>query len=236
MTHNFAHLQAGIRGLEVCPSQIPFPCPVLDYGLCWMRSPCVWEESFPSQRAAAQNAEETFLPIYQQAEEWVRCYTDADNLDSWFDTFHRSLNRHLGELRDALPPMRTQQTAPVLNRITALLLPDKVLAELEADPSLLYRAHTLSHPSHYLRHAEYSTYDSSEGETGIIWFLGKLLIRHGYDLLPAIIALEADLQQKAEDYQRICAGRAENAIHKHIVVPLQKLLPMLYQTLSTQGT
>lgn len=236
MTHNFAHLQVSIRRLEACPSQISHPCPVLDYGSRWMRSPCVWEESFSSQRSAAQNAEETFLSIYRQAEKWTRRYTDAENLDSWFGTFHRSLNQHLGELRDALLPLRTQQTASVLNRINALLLPDKVLAELQESMSLQRSIHTLGHPSYYLKHTEYSTYDSSEGETGITWFLGKLLIRHGYDLLPAITALEADLRQKAEDYQRACTGQAENALQKHILAPLQTLLPILYQILSEQET
>lgn len=236
MTHNFTRLQAGIRRLEACPSQLPHPSPALDYGPRWMRSPCVWEESFPSPRSAAQNAEEIFLPIYRQAEEWLRHYIDTNNLDSWFGTFHRILNRHLRELRDALLPMRTQQTAPVLNRINALLLPDKVLAELEANPSLLYSAHTLSHPSQYLRHTEYSNYDASEGETGITWFLGKLLIRHGYDLLPAITVLEADLQQKAEDYQRTCIIQAENSLQKHIIMPMNPLLPILYQLLDTQNS
>ena len=96
--------------------------------------------------------------------------------------------------------------------------------------------HTLSHPSYYLKHTEYSTYNSSEGETGITWVLGKILVRHGYDLLPAITALEADLRQKAEDYQRVCTGQAENALKKYILAPLQTLLPILYQILSEQET
>ena len=236
MTHNFVHLQADIRRLEACPSQIPHPCPVLDYGSRWMRSSCVWEESFSRQRSAARNAEETFMPIYRQAEEWMRRYTDTDNLDSWFGTFQRSMNQHLGKLRDALLPLRTQQTASVLNRINALLLPDQVLAELQESMSLQRSIHTLGHPRYYLKHTEYSTYDSSEGETGITWVLGKILIRHGYDLMPTITALEGDLRQKAENYQRTCTGLAEHALQRHMVAPLQTLLPMLYQILSEQET
>ena len=232
MTREFTQVQACIRGLEACPSQIPFPCPVLDYGPRWMYSPCIWKESFPSRGAAEQKAKEAFLPVYRQAEEWIRRYTSTDNLDSWFSAFHRDLNRRLGNLRDTLAPMRTQQTAPILNRINALLLPDKVLAELEISMSLQDSPHTLSHPGYYLRHTEYSAYDLSEGETGITWLLGKLLIRHGYDLLPVLASLETDFGQKVEDYRMACATQAKCALRKHMITPLQTLLPILYQTLA----
>ncbi len=236
MTQNFTHLQACIRRLESFPSRISVPCPVLDYGFSWMRSSCVWEESFPSQRSACKNAEKTFLPIYRQAEEWLRHETDPDHPDSWFSTFRRMLNQHLGELRDVLMPMRTRQTAPVLNRITPLLQPDQVLTELAANLSLHHPPYTLNDPSCYLNYTEYSTYDASEGESGITWLLGKLLIRHGYDLLPALHTLESDLSQKMELCRQAYTVQAEHALQQHIVAPTQILLPMLYQILSTEET
>ena len=110
MTRDFTHLQACIRRLETCSTAILKAYPTLDYGSHWMRFPCVWEESFPSRSAAAQNAEETFLSMYRQAAEWVRRYIDIDNLDGLFSTFRHSLNQRLGEVQDVLIPMRNQQS------------------------------------------------------------------------------------------------------------------------------
>ena len=236
MNYNFTHLRMCTHSLKNCPSSVPVPCPTLDYGPCWMRSAFVWEESFPSQYAAAQSAAKTFQNIYLQAEEWLRRYTDPERPDSWFGVFRHRLNQHLDNLRDTLLPMRTPHTAPVLNRIAPLLTPDKILCSLEASIPALRDAYALPSPGDYLRHTEYSTYDASEGEAGITWLLGKLLIRHGYDLTPAIHILEDDFRRNATGYYQACALQAEQALQHHLITPLQTLLPILYQVSSTQNT
>ena len=234
MNQHFVHLQACIRTLETCPSSLSTSYPTLDFGFHWMRSPCVWEESFPSRSAAVRDAEQAFLPLYRQAEEALRrCWTPSSP-DSLHSELCRILNRHLKEAQEALIPMRTQHTAPVLNRISTLLTPDKVTGELEAVVSQ-HCPSMLDCTPNYLSHVEYTTYDSSEGETGITWLLGKLLIRHGYDLSSAIFALEEDLRQTVMDCRQAFCLQAEQAIRRHILAPLNPLLPILYQLLDTQN-
>lgn len=235
MNQHFVHLQACIRTLEACPSSLSTSYPTLDFGFHWMRSPCVWEESFPSRSAAVRDAEQAFLPLYRQAEEALRrCWTPSSP-DGWYSDLYRVLNRRLREAQEALIPMRTQHTAPVLNRISSLLTPDKVTRELEAfAPSQGYSP-MLDCAAHYLSHVEYTTYDASEGETGITWLLGKLLIRHGYDLSPSVSALEEDFDRTVTDCRQAFCLQAEQAIRRHILAPLNPLLPILYQLLDTQN-
>ena len=234
MNQHFVRLQTCIRKLETCPASLSTSYPTLDFGFHWMRSPCVWEESFPSQSAAARDAERAFLPLYHQAEEALqRCWVPSSP-DGWYSELCRTLNRRLGETQEALIPMRTQRTAPVLNRISSLLTPDKVMGKLEAAATQC-DSFVLDCASHYLSHTEYAAYDPSEGETGITWLLGKLLIRHGYDLSPAIFALEKDLRQTVTDCRQAFCAQAEQAIQRHILAPLNPLLPILYQLLDTQS-
>ena len=235
MKQHFVHLQACIRKLEACPASLSTPYPALDFGFHWMRSPCVWEESFPSRSAAARDAERAFLPLYHQAEEALRRCWAPSSPDGLYSEFCRTLNRHLREAQEALIPMRTQRTAPVLNRISSLLTPDKVTGVLET-AAFQRDSLALECVSHYLRHTEYTTYDASEGENGITWLLGKLLIRHGYDLSPAISTLEEDLRRTVTDCRKAFCVQAEQAIQRHILVPLNPLLPILYQLLDTQNS
>lgn len=235
MNQHFVHLQVCIRKLEACPASLSISLPTLDFGFHWMRSPCIWEESFSSRSAAARDAEQVFLPLYHQAEEALRRCWALSSPDGLYSEFCRTLNRHLRETQEALIPMRTQRTAPVLNRISSLLTPDKVTGKLETAVSQR-DSFALNCAFHYLSHTEYATYDASEGETGITWLLGKLFIRHGYDLSPAISTLEDDLHRIVADCQQAVCVQAEQAIQRHILVPLNPLLPMLYQTLSTQET
>ena len=132
--------------------------------------------------------------------------------------------------------MRTQRTAPVLNRISSLLTPDKVTGELENAAASQNCPLMLGCAAHYLSHTEYDAYDASEGETGITWLLGKLFIRHGYDLSPAISTLEDDLHRIVADCRKAFCVQAEQAIQRHILVPLNPLLPILYQLLDTQNS
>lgn len=231
MNQHFVHLQACIRKLEACLTSLSTPYPTLDFGFHWMCSPCIWEESFSSRSAAARDAERAFLPIYHQAEEALRRCWAPSSPDGLYSEFCRTLNRHLREAQEALIPMRTQRTAPVLNRISSLLTPDKVTGELETAAASQHDSSTLDCISHYLSHTEYATYDASEGETGITWLLGKLLIRHGYDLSPAISALEEDLRRTVTDCRKAFCVQAEQTIQRHILVPLNPLLPILYQLL-----
>lgn len=132
MNQHFVHLQACIRKLEACPSSLSTSYPTLDFGFHWMRSPCIWEESFSSRSAAAQDAERAFLPLYHQAEEALRRCWAPSSPDGLYSEFCRTVNCRLGEAQEALIPMRTQRTAPVLNRIcdVALSLSDEELKGL----------------------------------------------------------------------------------------------------------
>ena len=234
MNQYFVRLQACIRKLEACPTFLSSPHPTLDFGFHWMRSPCVWEESFSTHSAAARDAEQVFLPLYHQAEEALRCCRDISSPDGLYSEFCRTLSRRLGEAQEALIPMRTQRTAPVLNRISLLLRPDKVMDEMET-ATFQYDSFALNCASHYLGHTEYTTYDASEGETGITWLLGKLLIRHGYDLSSSISALEEDFDRAVTDCRQAFCIQAERAIRRHILVPLNPLLPILHQQLDVRN-
>ena len=236
MNQHFVHLQACIHKLEACPTSLSTCSPVLDFGFHWMRSPCVWEESFPSQSAAARDAERAFLPLYHQAEEALRRCWAPSSPDGLYSELCRTLNHRLREAQEALIPLRTQRTAAVLNRISALLTPDKVAGELETAAASQRCPFVLDGASHYLSHTEYATYDPAEGETGITWLLGKLLIRHGYDLSPAISSLKEDLRRTVTDCRKAFCVQAEQAIQRHILVPLNPLLPILYQLLDTQNS
>ena len=176
------------------------------------------------------------LPLYHQAEEALRRCWAPSSPDGLYSEFCRTLNRRLREAQEALIPMRTQRTAPVLNRISSLLTPDKVTGELETASASQRDSFALNCASHYLSHTEYAAYGASEGEPGITWLLGKLLIRHGYDLSPAISSLKEDLRRTVTDCRKAFCVQAEQAIQRHILVPLNPLLPILYQLLDTQNS
>lgn len=99
MNQYFARLQACIHMLEACPAFRSSPHPSLDFGFHWMRSLCLWEESFHSRSAAARDAEQAFQPLYHPAEEALRLCRDTSSPDGLYSELCRMLSRHLGKHR-----------------------------------------------------------------------------------------------------------------------------------------
>lgn len=231
MNKDLKSLQRLIQDLAVRSASLPSPRLSLDYGSRWSRSACVWEESFPSRSAAIRGAERAFSPVYSQAHQRLQDYMEPHAPNSLPAGAQMWLDHHLGEVRQALVPLRTQHTAPVLNRMNALLVADQVLKEWSETNVSLSRRYQLEPPGHYLSRAEFVSYDPSDGEDGLTWLLGKAFIRHGYNLLPAISALEADLRRKTGDYKQAFLTQSERSLHRHILEPMQALMPMLHQIL-----
>lgn len=232
MNQHFIHLQACIRKLEACPASLSLPHPALASAFIGCAPHVSGRRAFPAEVPPPGMRSGPFCPSTTRRRRHF-CWAPSSP-DGLYSEFCRTLNRRLREAQEALIPMRTQRTAPVLNRISSLLTPDKVMDELETAASQ-YDSFVLDCASHYLSHTEYATYDASEGEAGITWLLGKLLIRHGYDLSPSISALEEDFDRAVTDCRQAFCVRAEQAIQRHILVPMNPLLPILHQQLEPRN-
>lgn len=232
MNRNFIHLRDCIRRLEHCPDSLPTFWPILKYDLPMLHSPYLHTESFSCENAARQEAQREFMPLYRQAKEVFDKHTAVNAPESYFSQLRALLDGKLSDVREALIPLRTEPSAPILNRMRILLVPDKVLNKLEEGNQLLLQAHSLAAYSHYLSYVQYAINDPSEGEEGLSWLLGKCFIRHGYDLFPAISELESDLSQQIRKFQQAFTVQSKHALHQHIIAPLQTLLPILHQSLS----
>ena len=106
MDKRFAKVQSMVRGLDRCGSWIIFPHVFLDYDK-WQRLPYTWEEGLPTKLAAVCEAEKLLRPLYRQAEQKFRHYTDPRSPDSFLLRFQAALNSCLSELREALGRCRT---------------------------------------------------------------------------------------------------------------------------------
>ena len=158
MDKRFAKVQSLVRGLDSCGSWIIFPHVFLDYDK-WQRLPYTWEEGVPTKLAAVCEAEKLLRPLYRQAEQKFRHYTDPNSPDSFLLRFQAVLNRCLSELREALGRCRTQDTAALVNRIGALLSPEQVFQDMEQVHAELTAAYPLPDIASYFGHIEYIRYD-----------------------------------------------------------------------------
>ena len=230
MDKRFAKVQSMVRGLDRCGSWIIFPHVFLDYDK-WQRLPYTWEEGLPTKLAAVCEAEKLLRPLYRQAEQKFRHYTDPNSPDSFLLRFQTALNGHLSELREALGRCRTQDTAALVNRIGALLTPEQVFQDMERVHAELTAADPLPELTRYYGCIEYIRYDPSEWEEGFLKLVSKAFIRHGYNLLPAISQLEEDAGSQLAAFQKAFDAKAAISISKHITAPVQAKLPILRELL-----
>lgn len=230
MDKRFAKVQSLVRGLDSCGSWIIFPHVFLDYDK-WQRLPYTWEEGVPTKLAAVCEAEKLLRPLYRQAEQKFRHYTDPNSPDSFLMCFQSDLNGHLSKLREALGRCRTQDTAALVNRIGALLSPEQVFQDMEQVHAELTAAYPLPELIHYFGHIEYIRYDPSEWEEGFLKLVSKAFIRHGYNLLPAISQIEENAGSQLAAFQKAFDAQAAISISKHITAPVQAKLPILRERL-----
>ena len=173
MDKRFDKVQSLVRGLGSCGSWVIFPHVFLDYDK-WQRLPYTWEEGLPTKLAAVCEAEKLLRPLYRQAEQKFRHYTDPRSPDSFLLRFQAALNGQLSSLREALGRCRTQDTAALVNRIGILLTPEQVFQDMEQVNAELTAAYPLPELTRYFGHIEYMRYDPSEWEEGLL----KLVSRH----------------------------------------------------------
>ena len=230
MDKRFAKVQSMVRGLDRCGSWIIFPHVFLDYDK-WQRLPYTWEEGLPTKLAAVCEAEKLLRPLYRQAEQKFRHYTDPNSPDSFLMCFQSDLNGHLSKLREALGRCRTQDTAALVNRIGILLTPEQVFQDMERVHAELTAAYPLPDLARYLGCIEYMRYDPSEWEEGLLKLVSKAFIRHGYNLLPAISQIEEDAGSQLAAFQKAFDTQAAISISKHITAPVQAKLPILRELL-----
>ena len=230
MDKRFAKVQSLVRGLDSCGSWIIFPHVFLDYDK-WQRLPYTWEEGLPTKLAAVCEAEKLLRPLYRQAEQKFRHYTDPRSPDSFLLRFQAALNGQLSSLREALGRCRTQDTAALVNRIGILLTPEQVFQDMEQVNAELTAAYPLPELTRYFGHIEYMRYDPSEWEEGLLKLVSKAFIRHGYNLLPAISQIEEDAGNQLAAFQKAFDTQAAISISKHITAPVQAKLPILRELL-----
>ena len=230
MDKRFDKVQNLVRGLDSCGSWIIFPHVFLDYDK-WQRLPYTWEEGLPTKLAAVCEAEKLLRPLYRQAEQKFRHYTDPRSPDSFLLRFQAALNGQLSSLREALGRCRTQDTAALVNRIGILLTPEQVFQDMEQVNAELTAAYPLPELTRYFGHIEYMRYDPSEWEEGLLKLVSKAFIRHGYNLLPAISQIEEDAGNQLAAFQKAFDTQAAISISKHITAPVQAKLPVLRELL-----
>ena len=230
MDKRFAKVQSLVRGLDSCGSWIIFPHVFLDYDK-WQRLPYTWEEGLPTKLAAVCEAEKLLRPLYRQAEQKFRHYTDPRSPDSFLLRFQAALNGHLSDLREAVGRCRTQDTAALVNRIGALLTPEQVFQDMERVHAELTAADPLPDLARYLGCIEYMRYDPSEWEEGFLKLVSKAFIRHGYNILPAISQIEENAGSQLAAFQKAFDIQAAISISKHITAPVQAKLPILRELL-----
>ena len=231
MDKRFARVQDLVRGLDRCGSHALFPHVFLDCDK-WQRLPYTWEEGLPTKLAAVCEAEKLLRPLYRQAEGKFRHYTDPCSPGSFLLRFQAALNGHLSDLREALGRCRTQDTAALVNRISALLTPEQVFLDMEQVHAELTAAYPLPELTRYFGHIEYIRYDPSEWEEGFLKLVSKAFIRHGYNLLPAISQIEEDAGNQLVAFQKAFDTQAAISISKHITAPVQAKLPILRELLA----
>lgn len=230
MDKRFAKVQSLVRGLDSCGSWIIFPHVFLDYDK-WQRLPYTWEEGVPTKLAAVCEAEKLLRPLYRQAEQKFRHYTDPRSPDSFLLRFQAALSGHLSNLREVLGRCRTPNTAALVNRIGALLTPEQVFQDMERVHAELTAAYPLPDLARYLGCIKYMRYDPSEWEEGFLKLVAKAFIRHGYNLLPAISQIEEDAGSQLAAFQKAFDTQAAISISKHITAPVQAKLPILRELL-----
>ena len=230
MDKRFDKVQSLVRGLDSCGSWIIFPHVFLDYDK-WQRLPYTWEEGLPTRLAAVCEAEKLLRPLYRQAEQKFRHYTDPRSPDSFLLRFQAALNSQLSSLREALGRCRTQETAALVNRIGILLTPEQMFQDMEQVNAELTAAYPLPELTRYFGHIEYIRYDPSEWEEGFLKLVSKAFIRHGYNLLPAISQIEEDAGNQLAAFQKAFDTQAAISISKHITAPVQAKLPVLRELL-----
>lgn len=108
-----------------------------------------------------------------------------------------------------------------------------VFREMESANGELLSDCTLPELSRYCGLVRCERHDPSECEEGLLWLLGKALIRWGYDLLPAIWQLEEDVDRRLDAFRRAFDARVGLSISRHITAPLQAKLPILRELLGT---
>lgn len=230
MDKRFAKVQNLVRGLDNCGSWILFPHVFLDYDK-WQRLPYTWEEGLPTKLAAVCEAEKLLRPLYRQAEQKFRHYTDPRSPDSFLLCFQAALNGCLSELREAVGRCRTRDTAALVNRIGVLLTPEQVFQDMERVNAELTAAYPLPEMASYFGHIEYMRYDPSEWEEGFLKLVSKAFIRHGYNLLPAISRIEEDAGSQLTAFQKAFDTKSAISISRHITAPVQAKLPILRELL-----
>ena len=126
---------------------------------------------------------------------------------------------------------RTEVTAPIVNRIGLLLVPEHLFRDLDHVYAELCASYSLPSMEHYCQYIVYEKNDPSENEEGFLWLLSKALIRWGYDLMPAIQQLEADANERLETIHKSFTAQASLSVRKHIIAPVQAKLPILRELL-----
>lgn len=223
--HPVPSFQAALEGLRSCaPDGLPHVLLPRD-GHC--RLACIPEESLPSKTACMKEARGRLLELYREAAKQVESCQDPRSSTSFLSTFRASINRCLSDLRTALGQYHTSSTAATVNRIMSLLEGTTVLDAVTTANKELCRHYALPPVEHYFSQITYDVYHPSEFEAGLGKLMAFFFTRHGYDLLPAIQALEEDATNLSREYQSAFHAKAQAEIERCILAPIQNKLPLL---------
>lgn len=223
--HPVPSFQTALEGLRSCtPDRIPHMLLSRD---SYCRLACIPEESLPSKTVCVKAAQERLSELYGEAVKQMESYQDSRSSTSALSTFQAALNRRLSDLRAALGLCRTVSTAAVVNRIMSHLDGAAILEAVDTANQDLCLHYALPTAESYFSKISYDVYDPSEFEEGIGKLIAFFFIRHGYDLLPAVQALENDVNELLRGYQAAFQALAQAEIERSILSPVQSKLPLL---------
>ncbi len=217
--------QAALEGLRSCtPGGAPHVLLPRE-GYCRLASDP--EEGLSSKSTCIKEAQQQFLSLYSEAEKQIESYCDPRSATSFLSLFQSALNHRLSDLRTSLGSCRTAHTATAVNRLMPLLDGTAVFDAVVTANKDLCQHYVLPPAEHYFSKTSYDVYDPGEFEAGIGKLIAVFFVRHGYNLLPAVQALENDANELLRNYQAAFQAMAQAEIERCILTPVQSKLPLL---------
>ena len=221
--------QTALEGLRGCvpPDLSRVYLPRENYS----RLACIPDESLTTKSACVKEARGRLEELYGAAVKQMERCQDPHSATSLLAAFRASLNRRLSGLRTTLGSCRTPATAAVVNRIMALLDGTVVLEAMTAANEDLRRCYALPLVGHFADKITYDVCDPGEFEEGLGKVIAAFFVRHGYNLLPAIQALENEASELLEGYHDAFCVRAQAEIDRTILAPVEAKLPLLWEAM-----
>lgn len=226
MHEPFRRFQTELESLRRCDSGSGWPhvyLPRDDY----QRAAYIPEESLPTKAACVRQARARLQSLYDETVKRMRVYSDPCSAGSFPARFQAAVSRRLSALRDVLGQCRTPDCAAIINRIMPLLASDKLFSAVETVNTELCAHYALPPVEHYFALISYDANHPGEFEEGLAKLAALAFIRHGYDLLNALQALETDATALLQRYKDAFDARASLEIERHIIAPIQNKLPLL---------